>query len=78
MKPTCSARQRASSAFATCAAMSMPSISRFAAVGRVDAGDQIEQRRLAGTGRPHQRHELAAPDVEVDVFQHRHALIAAP
>src|SRR5262245_32544669 len=33
---------------------------------RDETGDQVEQRRLAATGGPKQRDELAAPNVEVD------------
>ena len=37
-----------------------------AAVGLVDAADEIEQRRLAAAGRPGERDEIAAVDGQVD------------
>ena len=49
-----------------------------AGVGLVDAGDEVEQRRLARARRTHQRDEVALGDVERDVAQHRHDLVAAP
>ena len=58
--------------------MSTPPTRRLPAVGLVDAGDQIEQRALARTGRPHQRDVIAGGNVERDVGQHRHDLAAAP
>ena len=48
-----------------------------AAGGLVDARDEVQQRALAGAGRPHQRHEVAARDVEVEAEQDRHRLLAA-
>ena len=44
----------------------------------VDAGDEVEQRRLARSRRPHQRDVVAGGDVEVDVDEHRDDLVAAP
>jgi len=41
-----------------------------AAVGRVDAGDDLDQRRLAGAVLAEQRMHLAGVHVEVDVAQH--------
>ena len=35
------------------------------------ARDGPQQRRLAGTVRPHQRQQLAVPDIEVHLGQHR-------
>src|SRR5215470_11369343 len=49
----------------------------LARIGLVDPGDQVEQRRLARAGRPHQAEEVAALHVERDVVQHRHHLPAA-
>ena len=40
-----------------------------ALVGRDEAGDDVEQRRLAAARRPEQADEFARRDVEVDVFQ---------
>jgi len=37
-----------------------------AGVRRLEAGDDTEQRRLAGAGRPEQRQQLAGVDLEVD------------
>src|SRR5664280_981372 len=49
-----------------------------AAGGRhVEPADHVEQRRLARAGRTHQRQEIALVDVEVDVVQHLHLLLAA-
>ena len=42
---------------------------RAPAVGCVDAGEDLEQRALAGTVAADDAEELAAPDVEVDVPQ---------
>ena len=39
----------------------------LAAGGLVHGGDQVQQRGLARTGGPHQRHEIAAADIEIDV-----------
>jgi hypothetical protein len=36
---------------------------------RVEAADEIHQRRLAGAGRADDRHHLALFDLEVDAFQ---------
>jgi len=36
----------------------------FAAAGFIQAADNVHQRRLAGTGRTHDRHETAAGDLE--------------
>ncbi len=48
--------------------MSSPSKHDRAAGGRVDAADEVEQRRLAGARRAEDRDELAALDGElVDV-----------
>ena len=44
-----------------------------AGVRLVDAGEHLEQRRLAGAVLPHQRVHLAGAHVEVDVVQHTHA-----
>ena len=45
-----------------------------AGAGRVDAGEQPAQRRLAGAGRADHRDPLADADVEVDAVQHVAAL----
>ncbi|MNT16934.1 hypothetical protein D3C72_1520610 [compost metagenome] len=44
----------------------------LAARGVVQAADQVEQGGLAGTGRAHQRDEVAAGDIQVDAVQHLH------
>ena len=45
------------------------------ALGRpLQPGDQPQQRRLAGTGRPEQRDQLARADVQRDVVQRRKAV----
>src|SRR5690606_7961825 len=43
-----------------------------AAAGRVEAADQVHQRRLARTRRPHDRHEVAARDAQVDALERDH------
>src|SRR5580765_3404785 len=49
-----------------------------ARIGFVDAGEQVEKRRLARARRPHQAEEVAALHVERKIVQHRHDLSAAP
>src|SRR5690606_30823149 len=49
----------------------------LAAGGRVQAADQVQQGGLARAGRAHQRHEVAARDVQVDAVQHGDLLGAA-
>jgi hypothetical protein len=52
--------------------MSLPSKADFTAIWRVQAGDEIEQRRLAGAVRPDNAERFALRDVEmreVDRFQ---------
>src|SRR6185503_11780312 len=49
-----------------------------ASIGLVDAGEQVEQRRLARARRSHQAEEVAALHVERETVQHRHDLSAAP
>ena len=46
----------------------------LAARRREDAAEDREERRLAGAGRPFERDDLAALDVEVDAAQHRDGL----
>lgn len=36
-----------------------------AARGEIDGADDVQQRRLAAAGRPHERHEFAAPHGQV-------------
>ena len=48
-----------------------------AARGRVESADQVQQRRLAGPRRPHQRQKVALRDFEVDALEHVDALAAA-
>src|SRR5438477_141541 len=50
----------------------------FAGAGLIEAGDQVEQRRLARAGRPHQGEVLALGHVEAEVDQHVDLLAAAP
>ena len=44
---------------------------------RIEAADQIEQRRFARPRRAHEREEIAFRDFEVDAFEHVDALAAA-
>jgi hypothetical protein len=39
--------------------------------GRIQAGDEVQQRRLARAGRSHQGEELALIHVQVEVLEHR-------
>ena len=73
----CCERHRDSCAAARARRSSTPPTSIDAAGRRVEPADQVEQRRLAGAGRAHQRQELALRDVEVDALQHVDALAAA-
>ena len=41
-----------------------------ARVGLVERADDLQQRRLTGTGGADNAHHLAFVDVEVDTFQH--------
>ena len=76
MKPTCAARHAASSPSDEPRDVDAADAD-LARRRLVDAGDQVEQRRLARARRPHQRDEVAGRDVEVDVDQHRDDLVAA-
>ena len=44
----------------------------LAAVGRVDPGDTLDQRRLAGAVVADERHHLACPHLEVDIGERMH------
>ena len=46
-----------------------------AAIRHFEAGDDPQERGFAGTGRPQQRHQLAALDAEADVLQRLEAPI---
>ena len=48
-----------------------------AAVGREQAGEQVERRRLAGAVRPEKAEHLAARDVDGERID-RHALAESP
>src|SRR3546814_5454194 len=37
--------------------------------GHVEAAQYVHRRRLAGAGRPHDRHEIALRNVEIDALQ---------
>ena len=49
-----------------------------ALVASVGAGDQADDRRLAGAGRPHDRDRLTSPDLEVDPPQHLRLVRGVP
>ena len=49
-----------------------PATDDLALVGHVEAGDDVEQRRLAAARGAHHRDELAAADVEVGAAQRPH------
>src|SRR5437773_7665839 len=49
----------------------------FAFAGLVEAGDQVEQRRLARTGRAHEAEEFAFGDLEVEIVEDVDLLAAA-
>ena len=44
-----------------------------AGIGRVGAGDDVDQRRLAGAVLAEQHMNFAAPQIEIDAFQRDHA-----
>ena len=50
----------------------------LAARRRVDAGDQLQQRRLPAPRRPDDRHELAGGDLEVDAAERPHRRLIGP
>ena len=50
-----------------------PSSRMSPAIGLVDAGDQVEERRLAGAVRPDHADDLALVDVQVEVVDHLQA-----
>ena len=50
----------------------------LAAGGPVEPAEQLEQRALAGAGRAHQGHELAAADLERDASQGLDLAVAEP
>ena len=58
--------------------MSRPADDDAAARRRVDAGDQVQQRRLARARRAHQRDELPFGDVEVDAHEDRDLDLVPP
>src|SRR5205823_28783 len=45
--------------------------------GAIEAGNEVEQRGLAGPGRPHEREELAGAHVEREPLEHLDGLAAA-
>ena len=55
----------------TCADSSLPVVDDRAGVRRDDAGDAVQQRRLARARRPHDRHDLAGGDVELGAGERR-------
>ena len=50
----------------------------LAARRRVDAGDQLQQRRLPAPRRSDDRHELAGGDLEVDAAERPHRRLVGP
>ena len=42
----------------------------LAAVGKLEAGDEAQERGLAGPRRPEQRQQFSRTDIEADVAQH--------
>jgi hypothetical protein len=48
----------------------------FAVVGKIEAGDQPQQRRLTATGRPEQGEELVFTDRDRDIIERRHLGVA--
>jgi len=47
-------------------------------IGTIETGKEVQQRAFPRAGRPHQAEEFARSDIETDVVQHRHDLVAAP
>ena len=75
-KPTLSARQRPS-----CRVRQLvdgEAVDFDGARGRtIEAAEQIQQRGLARTRGPHQRDEIAARQVQIELLEHRHHFAAA-
>ena len=57
---------------ASCPTSDSPASDDLAVGRRVEPGDEVEQRRLAATRRPHHRDELAGRHREVDAAQRAH------
>jgi hypothetical protein len=70
-KPMCSRRIRAR-AFSSVPVSDRPGEPDLAAAGLVDAGDEVQQRRLPAARGPHDRDELAAVELEVDAAERTH------
>ena len=66
-------RSRARRSRAGCAMVDLLAVEvDLAAVDRVDPGDALDQRRLAGAVVADERHDLARPYLEVDIRQRLH------
>ena len=50
----------------------------FAGIGMLEQAGDVQQRRFAGAGRPHQRHRLAGPDRELDALENVERGVALP
>ena len=76
MKPTLWLRHSASALSASWAT-SVPATMTWPEVGPVDAGDQVQERRLARARRPHERDELALGDLQAQPVEHGELLAVA-
>ncbi len=64
---------KAIGSFSALGSTTRPRKPTLAGVGRIDAGQHLDQRRLAGAVLPEQRMHLAAPDIEIDVVERQRA-----
>ena len=70
-KPMCPRRMRARSSSSMCRD-TQPGKDDLAAAGRVDAGDQVQERRLATARRAHDGDELTPCQLELDAAERPH------
>ena len=75
-KPMCCARQR-DSWLPPSDPTWTPADIDFAAARRIEAANQVQQRRLSRARRPHEREKITLRNLEVDALQHFDALVAS-
>ena len=75
MKPTLAARQRGEIALGEPVDALAGNLD-LAGVGAIDAAEQVEQRRLARAGRPHDGDEIAAGDRQIEMVEDGDRLLA--
>ena len=57
--------------------MARPSTSTLPVGRPVETAEQVQQRGLARAGRAHERDEIAARQIQVELLEHRHHFVAA-